>query len=168
MSNRKQYKHKFNKSEQAAYNIQTGRGWECPTCGSFIRAGEDYCYSCGETPEVDAMRMQYESGRAFGYNFHSEPADLLTPLFWISSMVTIPLIGFLNEFAEYDLSMFIVIPLLYVLTRSIIELLKIIEDLFSDSMYLSDVFTIINRTWVFYFSIKAMIPIVKILFPQLV
>jgi predicted RNA-binding Zn-ribbon protein involved in translation (DUF1610 family) len=29
-------------------NVSQGKGFKCPVCGSFVRAGYDYCPNCGE------------------------------------------------------------------------------------------------------------------------
>lgn len=161
MANKKQYKHTFNKTEQAAYNIQTGKGWQCPTCGSFIPAGDDICYACGEMPELNAMKLQNTSGRTHGYDFYSSSNSFPFSLFWLSSTFLMPVLYGLNIFLEYSISYLLFVPILYVLTRSVIELLQELEDV-TNGEKMS--WTALNRLWVFYFSIKAIIPIIKTIF----
>ena len=50
--------------DYSAKNIADGRGWECPTCSRFIRAGLDYCPGCGEMPGVSADNP--DSGKYLG------------------------------------------------------------------------------------------------------
>lgn len=105
MSKKRNYRHKFNAEEQAAYNIQNGKGWMCPTCGSFIPAGEDQCYACGEMPEVNGQTMQLNTPGYFGYDFFGHRTDLylLPLLFWFASFCIVPILGMVNEFSNTPL-----------------------------------------------------------------
>ena len=144
----------------AVRNINRNRGFECPICNSYNRAGEYYCYNCGETPET----LEYGGSRNSGGDD------------WLFSTVfyfwAVPISNLVYQFAkmEYpDLNVFLTLPCVIMLIPSTKGLIKSILYRYKSKKGKMDgtghektsIFNILVRFWVLSNSGLAMYHIIK-------
>lgn len=138
----------------------TIRGWQCPECYAYVRAGEDVCYVCGTMPELD-----YPSGADEDTTNLSLPASMGWFVFFFLAPIMYEFVSTIG-WEEPEVSVFALFPIgimiwsgikgfryIWVFYFGSPELYKKYNDenLLDNTTY----YSIFVRGWVMYFSLRA-------------
>ena len=130
--------------DRAARYIRQEKGFECPTCHSYVPAGRDVCYNCGDMP---AIYSSSHDGACFGI------------LLFIASLFFAPFNFFMttlvNNDGYYALHYIFLIPNLLMFLYCIITLVR--------RSFYSGCLSVITRLWIILCSGAALFNFISVI-----
>lgn len=138
------------KKETAASNIRQVKGFECPTCESYVPRGYEVCYNCGDMPVTG-------SGSGYSSNYSDGSGDVHSSCFFFLFTFIAPILymfsAILEDPRDNVLNIFIFIPNMIIVLSSAISLVR-------NKIFIGCLATPV-RLWVLTFGVLTLINTIK-------